>query len=142
MVTTVDHPALLDTRPNCIRVQAVLGFDSHCKRQRPINHFPGVDRLALLQSMRIGNSLQPTKHRSAVFLIWAYHRLIVLQYRATTTNNLRATLTLPFSCVQNIVFGEPDYLLQNPVTNQVTGICEAKSPWNIGPSEIDDVISG
>jgi hypothetical protein len=43
---------------------------------------------------------------------------------------------------QNIVFGEPDYLLQNPVTNQVTGICEAKSPWNIGPSEIDDVISG
>ena len=43
---------------------------------------------------------------------------------------------------QNIVFGEPDYLLQNPTTYQVTGICEAKSPWNIGPSEIDDVISG
>lgn len=43
---------------------------------------------------------------------------------------------------QNIVFGEPDYLLQNPATGRVTGVCEAKSPWNIGPSEIDDVISG
>jgi len=43
---------------------------------------------------------------------------------------------------QNIVFGEPDYLLRNPYTNQVTGICEAKSPWNVGPSEIDDVITG
>jgi len=43
---------------------------------------------------------------------------------------------------QNVVFGEPDYLLRNPYTNQVTGICEAKSPWNIGPSEIDDVITG
>jgi hypothetical protein len=43
---------------------------------------------------------------------------------------------------ENTVFGEPDYLLQNPITYQVTGICEAKSPWNIGPSEIDDVITG
>lgn len=43
---------------------------------------------------------------------------------------------------QNIVLGEPDYLFQNPATNRVTGVCEAKSPWNIGPSEIDDVISG
>ena len=43
---------------------------------------------------------------------------------------------------QNVVFGEPDYLLQNPTTYQVTGVCEAKSPWNIGPSEIDDVITG
>jgi len=42
---------------------------------------------------------------------------------------------------QNVVFGEPDYLLQNRYTSQVTGICEAKSPWNIGPSEIDDVIT-
>lgn len=43
---------------------------------------------------------------------------------------------------ENIVFGEPDYLLQNPTSLRVTGVCEAKSPWNIGPSEIDDVISG
>jgi len=43
---------------------------------------------------------------------------------------------------QNVVFGEPDYLLRNPTSHRVTGICEAKSPWNIGPSEIDDVISG
>jgi hypothetical protein len=43
---------------------------------------------------------------------------------------------------QNLVFGEPDYLLQNPNSLQVVGICEAKSPWNIGPSEIDDVLMG
>lgn len=43
---------------------------------------------------------------------------------------------------QNVVFGEPDYLLQNPTTFRATGVCEAKSPWNIGPAEIDDVISG
>ena len=42
---------------------------------------------------------------------------------------------------ENVVFGEPDYLLRSRYTNQVTGICEAKSPWNIGPSEIDDVIT-
>jgi hypothetical protein len=33
---------------------------------------------------------------------------------------------------QNVAFREPDYLLQNPTTYQVTGVCEAKSPWNIG----------
>ena len=42
---------------------------------------------------------------------------------------------------ENVVFGEPDYLLRNRHTGQVTGICEAKSPWNVGPSEIDDVIT-
>jgi len=43
---------------------------------------------------------------------------------------------------ENVVFGEPDYILRDPYTNRVTGICEAKSPWNVGPSEIDDVITG
>jgi len=42
---------------------------------------------------------------------------------------------------ENVVFGEPDYLLRNRYTGQVTGIYEAKSPWNVGPSEIDDVIT-
>ena len=42
---------------------------------------------------------------------------------------------------ENVVFGEPDYLLRNRDTGQVNGICEAKSPWNVGPSEIDDVIT-
>lgn len=58
-------------------------------------------------------------------------------------NNQRAPSNLPstIQVYQNIVFGEPDYLLQNQITFQVTGVCEAKSPWNIGHSEIDDVIS-
>ena len=43
---------------------------------------------------------------------------------------------------EDVVFGEPDYLLRNPNSLRVTGVCEAKSPWNIGPSEIDDVLSG
>ena len=69
---------------------------------------------------------------------WA-HRI------AISKDNNQQPPTDPHSTIQlyqNIVFGEPDYLLQDPATGQVTGICEAKSPWNIGPSEIDDVISG
>ena len=41
---------------------------------------------------------------------------------------------------EDVVFGEPDYL-RNQDSLLLTGVCEAKSPWNIGPSEIDDVIS-
>ena len=63
MVTTVDHPALLDTPRNCIRVQAVLGFDSHCKRQRPIYHFPGVYRLDYYVMNR---QQQPATHEAQV----------------------------------------------------------------------------
>ena len=47
-----------------------------------------------------------------------------------------------FQLYQNVVFGQPDYVLQSLASLRVTGVCEAKSPWNIGPSEIDDVISG
>ena len=64
---------------------------------------------------------------------------------AISSDNNQRPPSDPHSTIQgyqNIVFGEPDYLLQNPITFEVTGFCEAKSPWNIGPSEIDDVISG
>jgi len=42
----------------------------------------------------------------------------------------------------NVVYGESDYLLVNPQTREVKGVCEAKSPWNVGPAQIDQVISG
>jgi len=57
-------------------------------------------------------SLQPSKQTFAGFLIWAYQRLIVLQYRA---NNLRATLTLSFGVIETsylenlIIFFETPY---------------------------------
>jgi len=52
-------------------------------------------------------------------------------------SDLHSTINL----YEDVVFGEPDYL-PNQDSLRVTGVCEAKSPWNIGPSEIDDVISG
>jgi len=69
---------------------------------------------------------------------WAHQIAISSDNNQQAPSDLHSTI----QGYQNIVFGEPDYLLQNPITFQVTGICEAKSPWNIGPSEIDDVISG
>ena len=78
------------------------------------------------------------RQRFEAGISWA-HRIAI-----SSDNNQRAPSD-PHSTIQvyqNIVFGEPDYLLQNPITFEVTGVCEAKSPWNIGPSEIDDVISG
>ena len=69
---------------------------------------------------------------------WA-HRI------AISADNGQRPPSDPHSTIQmyrNVVFGQPDYVLQSPASLQVTGICEAKSPWNIGPSEIDDVITG
>jgi len=42
----------------------------------------------------------------------------------------------------NIVYGESDYLLLSRATQRVRGVCEAKSPWNVGPAQIDQVILG
>jgi len=42
----------------------------------------------------------------------------------------------------NVVCGESDYLLVNPQSREVKGVCEAKSPWNVGPAQIDQVILG
>src|SRR5438045_1578981 len=33
----------------------------------------------------------------------------------------------------NVVYGESDYLLLSRASQQVRGVCEAKSPWNVGP---------
>jgi len=92
----------------------------------------------------MGNRQQPATNEAQVRRVfdmgisWA-HRI------AISSDNNQQPPSDPHSTIrlyENIVFGEPDYLLQDPATNQVTGVCEAKSPWNIGPSEIDDVISG
>jgi len=42
----------------------------------------------------------------------------------------------------NVVYGESDYLLVNQQSREVKGVCEAKSPWNVGPAQIDQVILG
>jgi len=42
----------------------------------------------------------------------------------------------------NVVYGESDYLLVNQQSRQVKGVCEAKSPWNVGPAQIDQVLLG
>ena len=42
----------------------------------------------------------------------------------------------------NVVYGEADYLLVNQQSREVKGVCEAKSPWNVGPAQIDQVILG
>jgi hypothetical protein len=105
-----------------------------------------VTSLALID-MIVGwmnGQLQPATQEAHVRRIFdmgisAAHRIAISRdNQQLPPSDLHSTIQL----WQNIVFGEPDYLLQNPTTNQVTGICEAKSPWNIGPSEIDDVISG
>ena len=98
MVATMDHPAFLDS-PD----QIASTFRQYWDTTVTAND---KDQFVTFRALidwhynvdDVSNSLQLSKHRSAIFLIWAYHRLIVLQYRATTINNLRATLILPFSC--------------------------------------------
>ena len=42
----------------------------------------------------------------------------------------------------NVVYGESDYLLVNHQSREVKGVCEAKSPWNVSPVQIDHVLLG
>ena len=69
---------------------------------------------------------------------WVHRIAISNDNNQQPPSDMHSTI-LPY---ENVLFGEPDYLLQNPTTLQVSGVCEAKCPWNIGPAEIDDVISG
>jgi hypothetical protein len=43
---------------------------------------------------------------------------------------------------QGGVLGNPDYLLRNQYSGAVKGICEAKSPWNVGPAQIEELLMG
>ena len=42
----------------------------------------------------------------------------------------------------NVVYGESDYLLVNQQSREAKGVCEEKSPWNVGPAQIDQVLLG
>ena len=85
--------------------------------------------------------------------------LVEMQVRACFNSGIAATYQdavsnargHPFSidphsvfeyCYSNVVYGESHYLLVNLQSPEVKGVCEAKSPWNVGPAQIDQVISG
>ena len=68
------------------------------------------------------------------------HRIAISQDSGQNpSSDLHSTIR-PYSPI--VVIGESDYLLLSPYTHAVKGICEAKSSWNVEPSEIDDVIDG
>ncbi len=67
------------------------------------------------------------------------HRVVVSNDDGQSMpTDLHSTIRL----YQGGVLGNPDYLLHNQHSGAVKGICEAKSPWNIGPQQIEEVLMG
>ena len=111
-------------------------------KAEPITHRPSID--LIIGQLSANVQLYPVRDESRIREIfdrgisWAHRIAISRDNNQRPPNDPHSTILL----YQNVVFGEPDYLFVTQDSSAVKGVCEAKSPWNIGPSEIDDVISG